>query len=145
MSKRDIVVIGASAGGVVALKELAKSMPADFEGSVFVVLHIPPYSSSRLAEILSKSGPLTALNAKDGEKIKEGVIYVATPDHHLLVEDGKVVVRKGPKENRFRPSVDALFRSAAYVYGPRVIGIVLSGALKTMVLQDYGRLNEWEA
>ncbi len=129
MPKRDIVVVGASAGGVVALKQFVQSLPAGFNGSVFIVLHIPPYSPSRLAEILNKAGHLQAIEPKDGEKIQSGKIYVAAPDNHLLLEEGRVIVKKGPKENRFRPSVDALFRSAAYVYGPRVIGIVLSGAL----------------
>jgi len=127
--KRDIVVIGSSAGGVPALIELVSSLPKDFGGSIFVVQHIPPYSGSNLHRILDREGPLSAVAAEDGEAIKPGTIYVATPDHHLLVEEGKVVVKRGPKENRFRPSVDALFRSAAYIYGSRVIGVVLSGAL----------------
>ncbi len=129
MQKRDIIVVGASAGGITALKTFVGSLPADFKGSVFVVLHIPPFSESRLAWILSQAGPLKAVQPRDGEPIAEGKVYVAANDHHLLLEKGKVVMKKGPKENRFRPSIDALFRSAAYVYGPRVIGIVLSGLL----------------
>jgi two-component system chemotaxis response regulator CheB len=129
MPKKDIVVVGASAGGVTALRSLVASLPPDFKGSIFVVLHIPPYSETRLASILSRAGPLKAVQPKDGEEIKPGMIYVAANDHHLLLEDSRVVVKRGPKENRFRPSVDALFRSAAYIYGPRVIGIVLSGML----------------
>jgi two-component system, chemotaxis family, protein-glutamate methylesterase/glutaminase len=129
MIKRDIVVIGASAGGVTALKELVKALPEDFQASIFVVLHVSPHSPSILPEILIKSGPLQAVHPNDGERIKSGRIYVAPPDHHLLIEEDRVVVRKGPKENGFRPSVDALFRSAAYVYGTRVIGVVLSGSL----------------
>jgi two-component system, chemotaxis family, protein-glutamate methylesterase/glutaminase len=129
MLNRNIIVVGASAGGITALKALVASLPADFAGSVFVVLHIPPFSETRLASILSNAGPLKAVQPKDGEPIKEGRIYVAANDHHLLLEEGKVVIKKGPKENRFRPSIDALFRSAAYVYGPRVIGIVLSGLM----------------
>ena len=129
MVKRDIIVVGASAGGLSPLKSFVSSLPPGFEGSVFVVLHIPPYSETRLASILSKAGPLKAVQPKDGEVIKPGMIYVAANDHHLLLENSKVIVKKGPKENRFRPSIDALFRSAAYVYGSRVIGIVLSGLL----------------
>jgi two-component system chemotaxis response regulator CheB len=129
MAKRDIIVIGASAGGLTPLKTFVSSLPPNFQGSVFVVLHIPPFSESRLAFLLSKAGPLKAVQPKDGEKIKKGMIYVAANDHHLLLENSKVIVKKGPKENRFRPSIDALFRSAAYVYGSRVIGIVLSGLL----------------
>ena len=129
MPKRDIVVVGASAGGLTPLKTFVSSLPADFPGSIFIVLHIPPFSESRLALILSKAGPLKAVQPKDGEEIKSGIIYVAANDHHLLLEGSKVIMKKGPKENRFRPSIDALFRSAAYVYGNRVIGIVLSGLL----------------
>jgi len=129
MVTHDIIVVGASAGGVTALKDFVQSLPKDFMGSVFVVLHIPPYSESRLAWILSNAGPLEAVQPQDGDRIKPGTIYVATNDHHLLVEDNKIMVKKGPKENRFRPSIDALFRSAAYTFGSRVIGIVMSGLL----------------
>jgi two-component system chemotaxis response regulator CheB len=129
MLKKDIIVVGASAGGVTALKAFVKGLPADFAGSVFIVLHIPPYSQTNLPWILTKAGHLKAIQPRDGEEIKPGMIYVAANDHHLLLEKEKVIVKKGPKENRFRPSIDALFRSAAYVYGPRVIGIILSGFL----------------
>jgi two-component system chemotaxis response regulator CheB len=129
MAKRDIVVIGASAGGVQALKELAAALPHDFKATIFIVLHLSPHSPSYLPEILNHSGPLHASHPKDGEPIQQGHIYVAPPDHHLLVEYDQVIVKKGPKENRFRPSIDALFRSAAYNYGSRVIGVVLTGLL----------------
>jgi two-component system chemotaxis response regulator CheB len=126
---RDIVVIGASAGGIQPLIELVKSLPENFTGYIFIVVHIPSHSPSDLPSILSFSGALTAVHPKDGEKLQRGTLYIAPPDHHLLLEDDHVIVRKGPKENRFRPSIDALFRSAAYVYGPRVIGVILSGLL----------------
>jgi two-component system, chemotaxis family, protein-glutamate methylesterase/glutaminase len=130
MAKRDIIVIGASAGGVEALVSLVKTLPQNLNASIFVVLHLSPFSSSNLPRILSKAGSLPAVHPKDGEKIERGKIYIAPPDHHLILEKGgKIAVSKGPKENRFRPSVDALFRSAALLYGPRVIGIVLSGVL----------------
>lgn len=129
MAKRDIVVVGASAGGIIALVELLKSIPTDFTASVFVVLHLPAYSPSVLPEILSRAGELNAVHPVDGELVKPGLVYVCPPDHHLILEGNRVLVKKGPKENNFRPSIDALFRSAAYVYGPRVIGIVLSGLL----------------
>ncbi|UFH54180.1 chemotaxis protein CheB [Spirosoma sp. KNUC1025] len=129
MAKRDIIVIGASAGGVFALKELVAALPADFKGCIFVVLHLSPHSPSYLPEILSMAGPLKAVHPSDGEPILPGRIYVAPPDHHLLVEYDQVIVKKGPKENRFRPSIDALFRSAAYSYGPRVVGVILTGML----------------
>jgi two-component system chemotaxis response regulator CheB len=129
MVKKDIVVIGASAGGVMALTELFKSIPKDFEAYIFVVLHLSPFSPSVLPQILSRAGWMKAVHPEDGERMKPNVIYVAPADHHLLVEKGKVLVKKGPKENRFRPSIDALFRSAAYNYGSRVNGLVLSGLL----------------
>lgn len=129
MVKRDIVVVGASAGGVTALTKFVASLSKDFNGSVFVVLHVPPNSPSNLPAILTRAGFLKAIHPKDGEQIKEGYIYVAPPDHHMLLEGRRILVKKGPEENRFRPSIDALFRSAAYVYGTRVIGIVLSGLL----------------
>ena len=111
------VVIGASAGGVEALREVVAQIPADFGAPVFIVLHIPPYVASVLPQILSNAGHMQASHPVDGTKIEAGHIYVAPPDHHLLIEGDAMAVKKGPKENRFRPSIDALFRSAAYVYG----------------------------
>ncbi|SCX95389.1 two-component system, chemotaxis family, response regulator CheB [Nitrosospira sp. Nl5] len=124
-----IVTIGASAGGVESLSALVASLPADLDAAIFVVLHIPANFVSTLPEILCKKGPLKAVHPADGDEIERGRIYVAAPDHHLLIEANRVLVTRGPKENRNRPSVDALFRSAAYSHGSRVIGIVLSGAL----------------
>lgn len=129
MAKRDIVVIGASSGGFEALKKIIKSLPSDFRASIFVVWHMSADVRGILPEIFNKLNTIHAANAQDGEPIKPNRIYVAPPDHHLLVEDGLVRVTRGPKENRFRPAVDPLFRSAAYAYGNRVIGIILSGAL----------------
>lgn len=129
MSKRDIVVIGASAGGVYALKSLAAALPSDFQATIFVVLHISPHSPSHLPDILNYAGSLPASHPEDGEAIRQGHIYIAPPDHHMLVEHDRIIVKRGPKENRFRPSIDALFRSAAYNYGSRVIGVVLTGLL----------------
>jgi len=129
MERRDIIVVGASAGGVTALKDFVQNLPKDFKGSVFIVLHIPPYTESRLPMILSKAGPLEAVHPQDEEEIMPGKIYVASNDYHLLIARDKVMVKRGPKENRFRPSIDALFRSAAYIYGSRVVGIIFSGIL----------------
>lgn len=129
MTKPDIIVVGASAGGVQALKQLITCLPESFNGSIFIVLHIPPYSPSSLPEILSRCSIFKAIHPKDGDKIQGKTIYIAPPDHHLLIDDKKVLVKRGPKENRFRPSIDALFRSAAYAFGSRVIGIILSGVL----------------
>jgi two-component system chemotaxis response regulator CheB len=129
MTNPRVVVIGASAGGVEALKSVLCGLPADFPAAVFVVLHIPPFTDSALARILSRCGSLPARQPANGDPIEVGTIFVASPDHHLLVEKNRIGVAMGPKENRFRPSIDALFRSAAHACGPLAIGVVLSGAL----------------
>ncbi|WP_210517390.1 chemotaxis protein CheB [Hymenobacter terricola] len=126
---RDIVVIGASAGGVSALLELVKALPADFPAPIFVVQHVGADSHSILPQLLSSASALPVRHPQNGEIVVPGVIYVARPDYHLLLEGNQVLVTRGPKENRFRPSIDALFRSAAYTFGPRVIGVVLTGYL----------------
>jgi two-component system, chemotaxis family, protein-glutamate methylesterase/glutaminase len=125
----DIIVIGASAGGVEALVTLVATLPADLHASIFIVLHLPAQAPSHLPAILSRSGPLKAVQTKDGHAIRQGIIYIAPPDHHLLVEHERVRIVRGPKENRHRPAIDPLFRSAAVAYGPRVIGVVLTGSL----------------
>src|SRR5437762_69863 len=129
MATKDIVVIGASAGGMAALERLVAGLPADLPAALFVVWHLSPGVRSVLPMVLSKAGPLPAANPKDGDPIKPGRIYIAPNDHHMLLERGYIRVTKGPKENRFRPAIDPLFRSAAYLYSTRVIGVVLSGAL----------------
>ena len=129
MAKKDIVVIGASAGGMQALQALAGGLPADLPAAVFVVWHLAPGVRSVLPMVLNRASRIPALYPNDGDPIEPGRIYVAPNDHHLLLERGYVRVAKGPKENRFRPAVDPLFRSAAYLYSTRVIGVVLSGAL----------------
>jgi two-component system, chemotaxis family, protein-glutamate methylesterase/glutaminase len=129
MPGKDIIVVGTSSGGIEALQQIARGLPRDFGGSLFVVLHTSPESPGFLPQILESAGPVPATNAADGERIRPGRIYVAPPDYHLLVEPGRVRVAKGPKENRFRPAIDPLFRSAAQTYGPRVVGVVLTGNL----------------
>lgn len=129
MPQRDIVVVGASAGGLAPLRDLAWGLPADFAGSVFVVLHLSPEVDTYLAQILARAGPLPAVEVVDDLPIEPGRIYVASRDRHLVVEPGRVRSVIGPRENRHRPSIDVLFRSAAAAYGDRVIGVVLSGAL----------------
>lgn len=129
MAERNIIVIGCSVGGVEALQRLVGRLPRNLPAAVFVVLHLAPQSTSMLPTILSRAGELPASHPKDGEPIRMGHIYVAPPDNHLLLENGKMRVMRGPRENRHRPAVDPLFRSAARWYGPRVIGVVLTGAL----------------
>ncbi|HUQ26023.1 MAG TPA: chemotaxis protein CheB [Burkholderiales bacterium] len=129
MAKKDIVVVGASAGGMGALEKLVAGFPADLTAAVFIVWHLAPGVKSVLPSVLSRAGPLPATNPSDGDPIRPGHIYVAPNDYHMLLERGYIRIAKGPKENRFRPAVDPLFRSAAYIYGSRVVGIVLSGAL----------------
>jgi two-component system chemotaxis response regulator CheB len=126
---RDIVVIGASAGGVTALLELVSRLPSDLPAAVFIAIHMAAGHPSRLPELLSARGPLRASHPTDGEQPKAGRIYVAPPDNHLLVHAGYMNVLRGPKENGHRPSVDLLFRTASMAYGSRVIGVVLTGYL----------------
>lgn len=124
-----VVVVGASAGGVEALTTLAAGLPRDLEAAVCVVLHLPAGGTSRLAEIISRAGPLSALQAQGGEPLTRGRVYVAPPDRHLIVRDRHVFVEQGPHENGSRPSIDVLFRSAALAYGRQAIAVVLlSGA-----------------
>jgi two-component system, chemotaxis family, protein-glutamate methylesterase/glutaminase len=127
--RRDIVVVGASAGGVEALERLVAGLREPLGASLFVVLHVSSQGVSVLPMILNRAGPLRAAHAVDGEPIEPGRIYVAPPNAHLLLEPGRVRLGVGPPENGHRPAIDPLFRSAAYVYRSRVQGVVLSGAL----------------
>ncbi|MFN7928754.1 MAG: chemotaxis protein CheB [Blastocatellia bacterium] len=129
MATRNIIVVGASAGGFEALKTLVAGLPPKLESSLFIVWHMSPDIRGVLPHVLNRLNTILAAHAYDYEPIQTNRIYIAPPDHHLLVESGYVRVTRGPKENRFRPAVDPLFRSAAYAYGARVIGVVLSGAL----------------
>ena len=129
MNKKDMIVIGASAGGVEALKILVSSLPENFPATIFLVLHVSPHGYSVLPQILSRVGRLSAIHAKDGLAIQPGRIYIAPPDHHLLIKSGYMELSRGAKENGHRPSVDPLFRSAARSYNGRVIGVILSGVL----------------
>ncbi len=124
---RDILVIGGSSGGLEALRTLVRGFEADLPASVFVVLHLG--NSSQLPHILDKSGPLPAVPAKSGERFEHGKVYVAVPGCHLMLHDGHILLRRGPRENLSRPAIDPLFRSAAASFGGRVVGVVLSGAL----------------
>jgi|SRR5689334_19353356 len=129
LAHRNIIVIGCSVGGVEALQKVVAGLPKKFSAAVFVVLHLSPQSTSVLPQILKRAGNLQAIHPRDNDPILAGQIYIAPPDNHLMIEDGRVRVTHGPKENRHRPAIDPLFRSAARWYGPRVIGVVLTGSL----------------
>jgi two-component system chemotaxis response regulator CheB len=129
MGKIDVIVVGSSAGGITALGQIIAGLPADFQAPVFIVQHLAADRPSELAGILDRAGPLPAIYPIDGSKITGGTIYIAPPDHHMLIEGDHILVKKGPKENRFRPSIDALFRSAAYTFGSGVVGVILTGML----------------
>jgi len=129
MPGHDIIVIGASAGGVEALARLARDLPPDLPAAIFVVLHFPVNGTSVLPNILNRHGKLRAAHATQDEPIEHGRIYVAPPNHHLLVKRDRIRVMHGPRENGHRPAIDPLFRSAARSYGKRVVGTILSGTL----------------
>lgn len=126
--RRDIVAIGASAGGVAVLLDLARALPRNFPASLLVVQHIGAHPSA-LPELLSSVGANPAVHARNGESLEHGRIYVAPPDQHLLVVGGHVRLTHEAKENHARPAIDPLFRSVAINHGPRVIGVLLSGRL----------------
>ena len=130
MANRDIIVIGASAGGVDALKRLTKELPPGFPATIFIVMHVAAHSPGYLPEILTRAGPLPATHPRDNEMFERGRIYVAPPDYHLIVEaPDRIRLTRGPKENRSRPAIEPLFRSAGLVFGRRVVGVVLTGHL----------------
>lgn len=129
MNGHDIVVIGTSAGGLKALSTVLAALPADLGAAVFVVQHLAPDFESVLPKLLDDVCDLPVRSAGDGEPVVPGQVYVAVPDHHLLLRGERIGIQRGPQENRYRPSIDALFRSAARSYGTRVIGLVLTGNL----------------
>jgi two-component system chemotaxis response regulator CheB len=138
----DLIVIGGSAGALPALRQILPALPADFPAAILVVVHQAQSQPGKLPDLLG--GPLPAAHAADGEPIELGRVYVAPPDHHLMVEPaGRLRLSRGPKQNRFRPAIDPLFRTAARVFGPQVVGVILSGLLDDgtfglMQLKRYG-------
>ena len=129
MSNRDIIVIGGSAGATAPLKQILGSLPADLRAAIFIVLHIPAHGIGILSTVASGAGKLPVRQAENGMVIENGHIYLAAPDRHLLIGESHMMLGRGPRENMARPAIDPLFRSAALHYGPRVIGVVLSGLL----------------
>jgi two-component system chemotaxis response regulator CheB len=138
MPRHDIIVIGASAGGVEAVQKVVSQLPAEFPAAIFVVVHIHPGSPSFLPEILARAGRLPAVDGPDSVPIEPGRIYVAPPDCHLVVERDHIHLSSGPKEQHQRPCINVTFRSAAMAYGDRVVGVVLTGQM------DDGTAGLWE-
>ena len=130
----EIIVIGASAGGVEAVKSLVEHLPSDLNASLFVVMHFPENATSVLPQILNRFGTLKASHPMDGEEIQKGRIYVAPPGFHMLIKGNRISILRGPKENGHRPAIDPLFRSAAVSYKCKVAGIILSGLLDDGVM-----------
>ena len=129
LNNRDIIVIGGSSGATVPLKALVGSLPADLPASVLVALHTPSRSIGVLSAVLAAAGRLPVVQAEQGMAIERSRIYLAAPDHHLIIVDGVMRLGRGPRENLMRPAIDPLFRSAAAAFGPKVIGVVLSGLM----------------
>jgi two-component system, chemotaxis family, protein-glutamate methylesterase/glutaminase len=129
MPGHDVIVVGFSAGGVEALTQVVRDLPPELPAAVLIVHHFPAHSISALPRILSRVGKLRAAHAVDGERIRPGRIYVSRPERHLLVNGERIQLSRGPKENGHRPAIDPLFRTAGRSYGPRVIGVLLSGTL----------------
>lgn len=145
MIKRDLVVVGASAGGVNALIQLIKNLPDTLAASLLVVLHRPVQNPSKLVEVLQNRTRLIVTTPVNGQVMRHRYIYVAPPDHHMITENGRIYLTNGPRVNYHRPAIDPLFRSAAIHYGPRVIGIILTGALDDgtvglRLIKNYGGL-----
>jgi two-component system, chemotaxis family, protein-glutamate methylesterase/glutaminase len=129
MGAIDIVVIGASAGGLQALTDILGALPGDLPVPILAVVHTPASRESNLPQVLSAAGPLPSSFVTRDQRLEPGHVYVAPPDYHVLITRIGATLNHGPKENGFRPAIDPLFRSAARIHGPRVMGVILSGAL----------------
>jgi two-component system chemotaxis response regulator CheB len=137
ITKDQVIVVGASAGGIGALEELLQNITADLRAAILVVLHISPWSQPKLPEVLGRSTILPVAFAAHDAAVMPGHVYLAPPDHHLLIDDGRMQLWRGPKENFHRPAINPLFRTAAMNYGERATGVILSGA------QDDGSTGLW--
>ena len=129
MADRDVLAIGASAGGVEALRFLARNFRPDFRASVLITIHLRRDTRSTIDDILSRAGPQPASFAHDGEPMRQGQIYLAPPGYHLLAENDRLVLGSGPQENNSLPAIDPMLRALARCCGGRAVGIVLTGAL----------------
>lgn len=138
MVARDIIAIGASAGGVEAVQKLVATFPADLNAAIFITIHLYERSGGMLPDLLNRIGPLPAAHPWEEMPIEKGRIYVAPPDYHLILGRETVHVGHGPKENMQRPCINAMFRSAAATHGERVAGVLLTGLL------DDGAAGLWE-
>jgi two-component system chemotaxis response regulator CheB len=138
MPHRNMVAIGGSAGSIEALRRVVRDLPADFPAAVFVVVHSRARLHSGLAHLLSYAAKMNVAEAEDGERIEDGKIYVARPDYHLLLSDNHIHLSRGPKEGLHRPSINAMFRTAAACCDGKVVGVLLSGLL------DDGASGLWE-
>jgi two-component system, chemotaxis family, protein-glutamate methylesterase/glutaminase len=129
MANRDVLVVGTSAGGVEALRYIVQRLPRELPASVLVTIHLPSRAQSALDKILTQTGPLPATFARSGETVRQGRIYIAPPDCHLLLEGDRLALGEGPRENNTRPAIDPMMRSVALCCGPRSVGVVLTGTL----------------
>ncbi len=135
---RDIVAVGGSAGSLEALKLIVQSLPSNFPGTLFVVMHLPARGKSIMPELLTRFASLPVVMAVVDQRFERGKIYVAPPDHHLVVANEHLHLTRSPKEGLHRPSINVTFRSAANAYRERVVGVLLSGLL------DDGASGLWE-
>lgn len=129
MSNRDLVAIGASAGGVEALAFLCTRLPAEFPATILITQHLPGHYASVLDRILTEAGSLPATFARDGDPLRKGQIVLAPPGCHLIADRDRLLLGKGPRENNVRPAIDPMLRSVAVCCGPRAIGVILTGTL----------------
>ena len=133
-----VIVIGTSAGGVEALQRVVRDLPPNVDAAIVVVMHLHPTAKSYLAEILGRVGQVPVISTEDGMKLEPGHIYVPRPDYHTLIQRDHLHLSHGPKENRYRPSINTLFRSAAQSFGPNAVGVILTGSL------DDGTVGLWD-
>ncbi len=134
MTGRDLVVVGASAGGIDALRQIIAGLSTASNLTLLVAIHRGPATPGVLPQVIERAGALPASYAVDGEPLRPGHVFLASPDHHLVVDGDRLRVTHGPLEHGFRPAIDPLFRSAARAHGRRVIGVILSGGLADGVL-----------